>query len=177
VFIEHNNCLIVQADDLDTLASIGNGLEFRQSGIPDSGDGLFATRVFSKGVAVTWYDGDLLFVLKVLGKKNPKIMGEWSHWRSVPEHDFVVRGIRRDFGAFKGRGGASMANHDPSRQNCTLKNSTKCISMFCGDDFQWWQVRVMLLVAMQDILVGDELFTDYGVSSTAPQEIRVDAFR
>ena len=36
---------------------------------------------------------------------------------------------------------------------------------------------MMLLVAMQDILVGDELFTDYGVSSTAPHEIRVDAFR
>ena len=167
----------MHSDAVETLATLGNGLEFKPSGIPESGDGLFASRDFSKGTAVTWYDGDLLFVLKVIGKKNPKVMGEWSHWRSVPEHDLVVRGIRRGFGAFEGRGGGSLANHDPSRQNCTFKNSTKTISMFCEDDFQWWQVPVMLIVALQDISVGDELFLDYGVSSTAPHELRVEAFR
>jgi len=148
---------------------------FKKSSIPNSGDGLFATRAFSKGEAVTWYDGDLVFVLKVKGKMNTEKKGVyWSHWRSVPEHDLVVRGIRRGFGAFEGRGGASLANHDRNRQNCSFKNSTKFVSMFFEDDFQWWPVRLMLLVATRDIFEGDEVFVDYGVSSTAPHEIRVE---
>ena len=151
---------------------------YKESSIPGSGDGLFTTRSFSKGAAITWYDGDLKFVLKVIGKMNNDISRkQCTHWRSVPEHDLVVRGIRRGEGAFNGRGGASLANHDPSQQNCTFKNSNKCILMFCEDDFQWWQVRMMVLVALKDIGEGEEIFVDYGVSSTAPQEIGVDAFR
>ena len=95
----------------------------------------------------------------------------------MPEHDFVVRGIKRSAGAFDGRGGASLANHCPAKQNCALRNGTKQISMFCEDDFQWWQVRPTVLVAIEDVCDGEEIFVDYGCSATAAQEIPADVMR
>ena len=158
------------------MANLGHGVEFRLSSIPDSGDGLFATKRFNQGDAITWYDGDLKHVLKIVGKEQlgTEARKQWSHWRSVPELDFVVRGIKRGMGAFDGRGGASIANHCPQKQNCALRHGVKTISMFCEDDFQWWQVRPTLLIATRDVLEGEELFVDYGPSGTAAHEIRAD---
>ena len=75
-------------------------------------------------------------MLKVVGKVNQERFGskEWSHWRSVPEVDFVIRGIKRGSGAFGGRGGGSLANHFPEKQNCVFRNGTKTLSMFCEDN-------------------------------------------
>ena len=156
-----------------SMATLGNGVEYRPSGIPESGDGLFATRAFAKGEQITWYDGDLKHVFKIFGKKalTTEESRQWSHWRSVPELDFVIRGIKRGFGAFDGRGGASLANHCPDQQNCAFRNGTKLVAMFCDDDFQWWPVRPTTLVALRNIIDGEELFVDYGTSGTAAHEI------
>ena len=158
---------------VENMACLGSGIEFRPSGIAESGDGLFATRAFSKGEQITWYDGDLKHVFKVVGKQglDRKQCRKWTHWRSVPELDFVIRGIKRGFGAFEGRGGASFANHFPEQQNCALRNGTKRVAMFCDDDFQWWPVRPTILVALRNISDGEELFVDYGTSGTAAHEI------
>ena len=163
-------------DAAQGFASLGNGIEYRLSSIPDSGDGLFVTRNFKKGEAINWYDGDLKHVLKIIGKVNLKVNAskEWSHWRSVPELDFDIRGIKRGYGAFCGRGGGSLINHFPEKQNCAFRNGTKTLSMFCEDDFQWWPVRPTLVFAIVDVFEGDELFVDYGASGTAAHEIPAD---
>ena len=155
---------------------MGNGIALRLSSIPDSGDGLFVTQDFKKGESITWYDGDLKHVLKVIGKVNLQSSAskEWSHWRSVPELDFVIRAIKRGCGAFSGRGGGSLINHLPEKQNCAFRNGTKAITMFCEDDFQWWPVRPTLVFAIVDVFEGDELFVDYGASGTAAHEIPAD---
>ena len=145
-------------------------MEFRKSNIANSGDGLFALTPFARGDIVTYYDGDLKQVAKVTGKQQIHFQ-EWTHWRSVPGYDLVIRGINRNSGAFDGRGGASLANHWPEKQNSAYKTRGHYIYMFCQDDFRWWRIPATLLVATRNISVGEEIYVDYGASSTAPQEI------
>jgi len=153
---------------------LGDGIDFRQSTLAGAGDGLFALRAFRKGEVVTFYDGILLHVLKVTGKFNKSLScdnANWSHWRSVPERDLVIKGVSRNHGACNGRGGASIANHMPEKKNCSLKNARFYIPMFCEVDFEWTMVRPTIMITTRKVLVGEELFVDYGVSRTAAHEI------
>ena len=151
---------------------LGDGIDFRHSTLAGAGDGLFALRAFRKGEVVTFYDGILLHMLKVTGKFNKSLcVANWSHWRSVPERDLVIKGVSRNHGACDGRGGASIANHLPEKKNCTFTNARFYIPMFCEDDFEWTSVRPTLLITTRKVLIGEELFVDYGVSRTAAHEI------
>ena len=134
---------------------------------------MFAVRVFRKGEVVTFYDGTLLHVLKVTGKYDTAMssLANWSHWRSVPERDLVIKGISRHNGACYGRGGASIANHYPERQNVAFKYARFTIPMFSEHDFEWTMVRPTLLIATRKVEIGEELFVDYGVSRTAAHEM------
>ena len=134
---------------------------------------MFTLRTFRKGEVVTFYDGILLHVLKVTGKFINSCGGiaNWSHWRSVPERDLIIKGVSRNSGACNGRGGASIANHWPEKKNCSFKNASFYIPMFCEDNFDWTRVRPTLLIATRKLEVGEEIFVDYGVSRTAAHEI------
>ena len=153
--------------------SLGEGVEFKPSSISGGGDGLFALRVFRKGEIVTFYDGTLLHMLKVTGKYERSLFGTgtWIHWRSVPERDLVIKGVSRENGACNGRGGGSIANHCPEKQNCAFKYARFNIPMFCEEDFEWTMVRPTLLVATRKVDIGEEVFVDYGISRMAAHEI------
>ena len=154
-------------------STLGVGVEFRPSSIVGGGDGLFALRVFRKGEVVTFYDGTLLHVLKVSGKYDTALcsVANWSHWRSVPERDLVIKGISRHDGACNGRGGASIANHYPEKQNGAFKYARFSIPMFSEQDFEWTMVRPTLLIARRKVEMGEKFFVDYGVSRTAAHEM------
>ena len=153
--------------------SLGDGVEFKGSSLSGAGDGLFTLRAFRKGEVVTFYDGTLLHILKITGKYNTALCGagNWSHWRSVPERDLVIKGVSRRNGACNGRGGGSIANHFPEKQNCAFKYGRFTVPMFCEEDFEWTMVRPTLLVAITKLAIGEEIFVDYGGSRMAAHEI------
>ena len=90
---------------------LGVDVEARQSSILESGLGLFLMRDYPDGGIVTEYDGPLRYQSKIPGKRDKSTLSELSHWRSVPNTDFVIEGISEKRGLLKGRGGASLANH------------------------------------------------------------------
>ena len=145
---------------------LGVDVEAKQSSIPNSGFGLFLLRDYPNGGIVTEYDGPLRFNLKVTGKRVPITLSESSHYRSVPDSDFVIVGISRDRGLFNGRGGASLANHKPkSEANCRFEAIwTKAAERprFCEDDGCYHNVPRIVLTLVKPGFEGEELFVDYG---------------
>ena len=145
---------------------LGVDVEARQSSILESGLGLFLMRDYPDGGIVTEYDGPLRYQSKITGKRDKSTLSESSHWRSVPNTDFVIEGISEKRGLLMGRGGASLANHKPGNQaNCKFEIIwTKSVlrPRFCEDDGCYHTVPRVVLTLLRAGTTGDELFVDYG---------------
>ena len=145
---------------------LGVDVEARQSTIAESGLGLFLLRDYPDGGIVTEYDGPLRYQSKVTGKRDKSTILGSSHWRSVPNTDFVIEGISATRGLLTGRGGASLANHKPgNRANCKFEIIwTKSVlrPRFCEDDGCYHTVPRVVLTLLRPGATGDELFVDYG---------------
>jgi len=145
--------------------ALGIDVEARQSGLPNSGLGLFLLRDHPRGGIVTEYDGALRHVRKVSGKRKvDKALS--SHWRSLPACDLVIEGISESRGLFNGRGGASLANHKAGREANSkfeiIWSERDRIPRFCEDDGCHYVVPRIVLTLLKPAFKGDEIFVDYG---------------
>ena len=166
------------------LAVIGNGVEIRDSKllahlITDSAvtiGGLYSTWVFNKGDFITLYDGEVW-----LGNKNQKEIKNYA-----PEeisHVLAGRGIINDILGLRkplsGRGGASFANSVQgirgATANCAIyidSKTTKRVPYKIHKKYRSSRNRtekmvynnLVVLVASQTILPGDELVFNYHVT-------------
>ena len=146
--------------------ALGVDVEARESGLPNTGLGLFLLRDYPRGGIVTEYDGALRHVRKVSGKRKLAEMTLSSHWRSLPGCDLVIEGISEFRGLFNGRGGASLANHKTGREANSkfeiIWTERDRIPRFCEDDGCHYVVPRIVLTLLKPAFKGDELFVDYG---------------
>jgi SET domain-containing protein len=135
------------------VSTIGDGIEIKESTIPDSGNGLFVTKDFKKNDWITFYDGKEITREEAQSLKE---RGEQSHVRSLDINRTAIDGLRIPE---YGRGGASFANH---------KEGEHANSAFRKE---WIEKKkkgitktgnVIILVAKRDIKKGEEVFVDYG---------------
>jgi hypothetical protein len=148
---------------------IGVDVEVKQSTISDAGLGLFLLHDYPMGGIVTEYEGPLHYLAKVTGKRDESTLHECSHYRSVPDTDFVIVGISQGRGLLSGRGGASFANHKrASEANCkfeTIWTKSAGRPRFCEDDGCYHTVPRIVLTLLKPGVSGQELFVDYGVQT------------
>ena len=149
---------------------LGAEVEARTSAIDGAGFGLFLLKDYERGGPVTEYDGSLRSHAKIVGKRDPIILGQRSsHWRSLPGCDFVIEGISQHQGMFNGRGGASLANHKAGNHaNCKFEivwKERELIPRFCEDDGCFHIVPRIVLTLLGPAKQGDELFVDYGIDT------------
>ena len=138
---------------LDTVATLGFGVEVKESQIPDAGLGLFVEVKFYKGDLITEYDGAVISREEALVLRD---RGLDTHVRSI-NRDFLING---HFAPVEGRGGASFANDFPKHYN--VKFVTKDKSLM-GDNRPGLNVLGgVYLQALRDIEAGEELYVSYG---------------
>lgn len=132
----------------EPLATVGNGVELRQSGIPAAGNGLWTTRYFLKGDAITKYEGTKLSRPQVAAAlaANPQAATHFIRY----DNDYVIDGLKNAAEAI-GQGGASFANnHDDARKrNAKLETSNSIIP-------------VIYLKAKRTLRPNTEIFVRYG---------------
>lgn len=133
------------------VATLGNGVEARPSGIRGAGRGLFATRRFPKGSYITRYDGRLIQRQEAEALRQ---RGLHTHVRALRTAGvWLVDGMHADR---PGMGGAAMANdaRDKRVNNAELvlgyEDSRNPVMMF------------VYLRATKDIHENDEIFASYG---------------
>ena len=130
------------------VACVGNGVEVKQSLIPDAGKGLFATVAFDKNDYITEYDG--FYMSKDEARSlSPR---KTTHFRTA-DSDTVIDGFKDPMRAV-GHGGASFAN-DGKRPG---SNNSKFKRVW---DSKFVVYRVFL-VATERIEPGDEILVSYG---------------
>lgn len=109
-------------EDIEGAGTIGNGVIIRKSNIPNAGYGVFATKDYPEGSAITEYDGMIINRnLASLGYR----LGQHSHFKSLPDRTSVVYGLRPEMAnggqhmnrVFAGRGAASMVNDADTNNN------------------------------------------------------------
>lgn len=156
-----------------TLATVGHGVEIRESQIAGGGSGLFTTRSFDEGEAITAYSGQILS-WKQARQVPPH---EASHMRSLVPMRWTLDGKRLPDGTsitqpneqLQGLGGAAFAN-DAVRTRFQM-----------NADFDFWDSpanrrlldvgefgdvrpgeRIIVLKALRRIEAGEEVFVSYG---------------
>lgn len=139
-------------------ATLGQELYVSQSRIPEAGQGLFTRRFFPAHAIVTMYDGELRRVRKVTDKDGIPTP-DTSHFRSVPQLDMVVNGLKK---VLPDRGGGSFVNHDEKNLNCRFAAAefgNKYLRwFFCPEPPpMWYKIVPTFLVATKDIQPGDEV--------------------
>jgi hypothetical protein len=146
---------------------LGCDVEFRKSLAPreGAGDGLFVLKDFNAGSTVTFYDGVLKHMSKLIGKYKAPCNMVTTHFMSVRGFDLVIVGLSRSTYNWAGRGGGSFANHWPEKANVKFKHTTHEIDRFCEDDFVTYKIGAIALVAKRDLLKGEEVYVRYGPDS------------
>lgn len=132
------------------LASIGDGVEVRESTIPGAGYGLFAARAFARNEFITWMDGEEISRTEALARARA---GRASHMRTLVYGFSALDGIREPVA---GAGGVSFANHPPS--------GTKPSAVFVNKEDHTGVAMQIFLRATRDIATGEEIFVSYGAA-------------
>lgn len=122
---------------LDSLATIGGGVEVKPSTISGAGNGLFAKRRFRRGEYITLYEGELL--TRRVAKLRPIL----THMAS--REGIVIDGLKEPI---RGRGGGSFANG--ARRVC---DTNAQICAYLG---------LLVLRARADIGIDSEIIVCYG---------------
>lgn len=90
-----------------SISTVGDGVAVRKSTVQHAGNGLFATRPFSRGETITEYSGT-----RLAGKLDAAHLPVQTHIIRRPHpslgNDVYIDGIRHQV---RGRGGGSFANH------------------------------------------------------------------
>lgn len=135
-------------------ALVGQGVEVRRSGLPDAGNGLFATRDFRRHELVTEYQGVELPASSIRELVTEQGWARASHTISL-RGPTVLDGLK-DPKAAVGRGGASFANDArcPALTNAAF-------SWRAASRSEPHKSRVFLR-AKRDIAAGEEIFVSYG---------------
>ena len=133
------------------MAKVGSGLEVKQSTIPESGNGLFATKSFNAGEWVTNYSGPRINRPEA---EKLKALKEHSHLKTVEFGFQIINGIKHpSFAREKIKGGGSFANDSRNgKQNAmfvTVYDETK-------------EKYKVFLQALRDIAAGEEILVNYG---------------
>lgn len=130
-------------------ATIGKGVEVKDSLIKNAGQGLFATRDFARGSAITLYDGEVLDWQEALKRREKK---QHSHFRTISYGFNVIAGLKS---ATEGRGGGSFANEALERRQANNATFRK-----------YWNPRhasfEIYLQALVNIPQGAEIYVYYG---------------
>lgn len=142
------------SSSVSTLATIGDGVELRCSGIPNAGLGLFATRAFRKNQWITVYEGNVV-------RRTEPHGNVFTHWYTLLWGDQILDGLRSDMcpeyldpnDYFQGLGGGSFSNS--SADDPKAKNATDGRIAGAGS------VDLVVLRATRDIAVGEEILWDY----------------
>jgi hypothetical protein len=135
-------------------ARIGHGVEVKQSTISGGGMGLFATRHFEKGDAVTEYDGH------IIDRKTAEHLASIhrdTHIRSLSRHS-LIDGLKHPI---EGRGGGSFANDLKGHYNVVFCKTEDVIPNFNDPRTGPSDLTRIFLRASRDIQLGEEIFVDY----------------
>ena len=173
------------------VSRIGTGLELRQSGIPNSGMGVFSTRYFKRGDVVTFYDG-LVFqpsattLTRLLNENRADGTPKSSHLLKLREFEgstWYIDGVRSTHQT-RGRGAGSLINSArglDANISCGIHSSNNHVMMHYAtelhssghrrgagnvaispnDTKSVWAVN---MYAKRDIVPGEELCWYYPVS-------------
>lgn len=144
------------ANDLGGMATIGDGIDVRQSTLQSAGGGLFATRWFAKGEYITLYDGAAI-TREHAEKLTPSLQ---TH---VGAHaGCYVAGLRD---AISGRGGGSFANdpriylHPETQEVCIDQSKRERIN---ADKAGSAYTDKFCIKAKRFIAPDEEIFLSYG---------------
>ena len=149
------------AGDVQLPATINDGVEVKESGVPNAGLGLWATRAFAKGSLITEYDGEGISYAEAIKRRDA---GVSTHIKSLDPMHLCIDG-RGLTAASNGRGGASFANDPyttPYRRNTVFvtKQGVKGSVPRLG----FGSLSRCFLQATRAIAPGEELFVSYGDS-------------
>eukprot|EP00929_Paragymnodinium_shiwhaense_P011593 TRINITY_DN11754_c0_g1_i1.p1 TRINITY_DN11754_c0_g1~~TRINITY_DN11754_c0_g1_i1.p1 ORF type:complete len:618 (+),score=111.42 TRINITY_DN11754_c0_g1_i1:62-1915(+) len=168
----------------------GVGLEKKTSGIPNAGDGLFATRPFEAGDIVAIYGGT------ILSEENLDLVAAASQDMLLQTEtgEYLDMGQDGEWSKINPIALAQFCNHPTGGRTANLMTATlPCLlSMVDPEDMEngrllgeeselvlqsWTPVEiwagtapVVIALAIDDIEVGDELFFDYGLEADAAPE-------
>jgi len=150
--------------------TVGNGLTIKRSSIKQAGKGLYTSERIKKNQLITYYSGAVSARIPV-ASLEPSFR---SHARRINGHyviygNYTEEGIPIDLtqntAQVDGKGGAAFINamkSEPSRNNCdwfVFRASGANTLLFEDED----PFRIVILIyALRDIEVGEELFIDYG---------------
>ncbi len=143
------------------LATIGDGVEVKESTIPHTGNGLFATRAFQKDEYITEYAG------RRRDAKDAKHM-PGSHIRSLVSQVYAIDGAYDEEGntidnpqrTRQGKGGGAFANDAMGPRN-NARYTHLDGPLFRGAETP--NERIVLLQATRNIAAGEEIFVAYGI--------------
>ena len=155
--------------DLIQMATVGSGVAVRRSTLAGAGQGLFATRGFAKGDAVTGYEGRIISHQAARGLSREDRSHVRAHQLQRTAIDGKITGDPSN--VLCGRGGGSMVNHSPVTEANVAFDSVDSDQYKAQLD-AWMKTpsaaypdpggRTTYLRAMVDIAAGDELFAYYG---------------
>ena len=135
-------------------ATINNGVEVRPSSIFGAGMGLFATKFFAKGDAITEYDGEIIDRRQA---EHLASLRRDTHIRSLSRHS-LVDGLKVPI---SGRGGGSFANDVKGMYNANFCKVEEVIPGYPDPRSGLRDMTRIFLRALRDIHPGEEIFIDY----------------
>jgi len=139
---------------IDRVSVLGSGLDVRISRIPDSGRGVYATRMFDRHEIITLYCGH------VFGEAQRKWLqreGLGTHSKPLTQKLTYLDGVKL---ALKGMHVGQLVNHSDVCANS--KFVTVDLLPFTGE-------RVIALKATRVILTGEEIYVQYGTKFWSEQ--------
>lgn len=146
---------------------IGDGIDIRNSKLPNAGRGLFVTRRYAAGDPVTEYDGEVISHHEAAQRQQ---LGEGTHIATLESRHTAVdgRGLTAND---KGRGGGSFANdgRDLYKANVFfLKDDMKRFQEGTGRTGLVTSAR-LFLVAKRTLEKDEEVYVSYGNGYQWPQ--------
>jgi SET domain-containing protein len=139
-------------------ATIGDGIEVKQSSIPESGNGLFATRDFNEGEIITTYDGETID-FKTAGELRKQ--GKASHIRTLVRMSICVDGFKDPADAHR-KGGGSFCNDANYSGDTAGVSKYQNNAKFSVENSAKDPREICYIRALKDIKSGEEIFVSYG---------------
>jgi intein/homing endonuclease len=138
---------------ISRLATIGHGVEVRDSQIPRAGRGLYAQRKFDKGEWITRYGGKMISKEEAdaIRKNDPT---RTSHMRALDHNNFILDA--HDLLPEDGVPGASFAN---DARGSDFKNNSRFSTVLYGPD----NLHIAVVLIATDVITkSEEIFCSYG---------------
>jgi hypothetical protein len=148
-----NHCRLTLERLLD-IPTLGEGLSVRDSLIPNSGRGLFASRTFEENEAITLYCGHKFGEIQRRWMQNN---GYGTHCKPLEQKLTYLDGLKN---AFYGMPVAQLTNHSSEYQNA--KFVVVELIPYTGEKF-------IVLKAIRRVISGQEFYVDYGQNFWAEQ--------